>query len=226
MNQQDLLPLWHASGQAPAAPSPTRSADTVIVLDFETTGLSPAQGDRAIEIGAVKLEGGRITGRFQELMNPGRPISRFIENYTGISNAMLAPARPCEAVMADFAEFIAGHPLVAHNASFDQRFLEAELRRVGHRLETEMGCSLLLARRVYPEAPSHRLANLVSAKSLPSQGVFHRALADAEMTAWLWLKLLEDIRQRAVRQHLGFDSVLELMRLPKAQVPRWYSRAR
>ena len=64
-------------------------ADTVVVLDFETTGLSPDYGDRAIEIGAVKLVDGVLVDRFQQLMNPGQRISSFIENYTGITNSML-----------------------------------------------------------------------------------------------------------------------------------------
>jgi DNA polymerase-3 subunit epsilon len=81
------------------------TAYTVVILDFETTGLSPGVGDRAIEIGAVKIEGGQVTGRFQELMNPGLRISSFIESYTGITNAMLIDARPCGAVMRDFADF-------------------------------------------------------------------------------------------------------------------------
>lgn len=72
------------------------SADTVVILDFETTGLSPGVGDRAIEIGAVKIEHGQVTGRFQELMNPGQRINGFIESYTGITNAMLAARRLCQ----------------------------------------------------------------------------------------------------------------------------------
>ena len=64
------------------------NANTAIILDFETTGLSPNIGDRAIEIGAVKIENGEVTARFQELMNPGQRVSSFIESYTGITNAM------------------------------------------------------------------------------------------------------------------------------------------
>ena len=67
-------------------------ADSLIVLDFETTGLSPNQGDRAIEIGAVKLINGEIVDRYQRLMNPGFRVSSFIEDYTGISNSMLSEA--------------------------------------------------------------------------------------------------------------------------------------
>jgi len=71
-------------------------ANTVVVLDFETTGLSPAYGDRAIEIGAVRIEDGEIKDHFQELMNPGRPVDSFIESYTGITNDMLEDARLCK----------------------------------------------------------------------------------------------------------------------------------
>ena len=82
------------------------SADTVVVLDFETTGLSPDWGDCAIEIGAVRIKEGGIVERFQELMNPGFRISSFIENYTGITNEMLGDALPADVVMNDFADFI------------------------------------------------------------------------------------------------------------------------
>lgn len=69
-------------------------ADTVVVLNFETTGLSPNQGDRVIEIGAVPIEQGKVTDRFQRLINPGFPINPFIECYTGITNKMLRNAPP------------------------------------------------------------------------------------------------------------------------------------
>ncbi len=85
---------------------PINNAESVIVLDFETTGLSPSQGDRAIEIGAVRIENGVITDSFQELMNPGVRVSGFIEIYTGIKNSMLINAAPCNAVMRRFYDFI------------------------------------------------------------------------------------------------------------------------
>ena len=91
----------------------TASANTVIVLDFETTGMSPDYGDRAIEVGAVRLENGQVTGRFQALMNPGRRINGFIEGLTGISNQMVSAAPSCESVMDEFADFIEGYDLVA-----------------------------------------------------------------------------------------------------------------
>ncbi len=76
-----------------------KNANTVIVLDFETTGLSPDYGDRAIEIGAVKIVNGEITESFQQLMNPGKRVNSFIEGYTGITNTMLNIASPAKAFL-------------------------------------------------------------------------------------------------------------------------------
>ncbi|MDQ8188373.1 3'-5' exonuclease [Pelagicoccus sp. SDUM812002] len=183
-------------------------ADTVIVLDFETTGLSPNLGDRAIEIGAVRIEGGEITGRFQELMNPGRRIDPFIESYTGISNEMLRDADPCEAVMERFSDFVGDFNLVAHNASFDQRFLDAEMARISRRRFGHFACSMLAARRIFQDAPNHKLGSLVSYAGIPVDGMFHRALYDSEMTVKIWLRMLDTIGDR----HGIFDAPFTLMR--------------
>lgn len=199
-----------------------RNANSVIVLDFETTGLSPDQGDRAIEVGAVRIENGEIVDRFQRLMNPGIAVNSFIENYTGISNDMLQDAPPVAEVMADFAQFIAGHNLVAHNASFDQRFLKAELKRIQKPCTNLFSCSMLAARRVYQLAPNHALGGLVGYKNIPTDGVFHRALADAEMTAKLWLAMLEDIANIHNISHLSFGAVQQLTRVPKQSVLRFF----
>ncbi|HJW81912.1 MAG TPA: 3'-5' exonuclease [Acidiferrobacterales bacterium] len=196
-------------------------ADTVIVLDFETSGLSPDMGDRAIEVGAVRVEAGKITARFQSLMNPGMRISGFIEDYTGITNRMLRAAPPCKTVMAGLADFIEGQDLVAHNAAFDQRFLDAECQRIRRRYAGAFACSMLAARRVYPHAPNHKLGTLVTFKQLPVSGTFHRALVDAEMTAHLWLGMLQDIRAQYRIRHIPFSLMQELTRVPKAAVGRF-----
>ena len=174
------------------------AANTVIVLDFETTGLSPNMGDRAIEIGAVKLVDGQVVDTFQQLMNPGFRVSSFIESYTGISNAMLASAPSCEQVMAEFNHFIGNDNLVAHNASFDKRFLDAELERLNTNYAGEFACSLLISRRLIQHAPTHKLGDLVRYKNIDHDGVFHRALADAEMTAKLWMLMVNDLEHSGI----------------------------
>jgi DNA polymerase-3 subunit epsilon len=166
----------------------------------------------------VRVEDGRICDRFQCLMNPGRRISPFIENYTGISNAMLKTAPPCEEAMAACRDFIGDSDLVAHNASFDQRFLDAELQRIGRPRRGAFACSMLAARRLYPDAPNHKLGTLVEYRRLPHDGTFHRALADAEMTAHLWLGMLDDL---ATRYHLGgipFAMMRDLTRQPRGAI--------
>lgn len=198
---------------------PLDGADSVVVLDFETTGLSPRQGDRAIEIGAVRVAEGRVVARFQRLMNPGFRVSPFIESYTGISNAMLRDAPPCAEVMHAFAGFIDGHPLVAHNAAFDRRFLEAELDAIGLAPDAEaFACSMRIARRLYPQAPNHKLATLVDYRGLARQGAFHRALADAEMTAQLWLGMLAEVGRRAGRSLVPFRLMQRLEATPRRAV--------
>ena len=194
------------------------NANSLIILDFETTGLSPDNGDRAIEIGAVKLENGVVTERFQELMYPGRPVSHFIADYTGISNEMLSNAAPCHEVMDRFADFIQGQNLVAHNAAFDKRFLDSELKRISSGYDGQFACSLLLSRRLYQSAPNHKLGTLINYKGIASKGSFHRALYDSEMTAKLWLAMLDDIQQRADIDEVPFSLVQKLSKTTKANV--------
>lgn len=190
----------------------------VIVLDFETTGLSPDCGDRAIEIGAVLVENNEIIDSFQSLMNPGFRISSFIESYTGISNSMVAGAPPCEDVMEQFAGFIGTHSLVAHNASFDKRFLDSEFRFIGRPRHNPMACSMLAARRVYPQAANHKLGTLVRYCGIETDGTFHRALADAEMTGRLWIAMVSYIEGAFGLNNISFELMQKLARVPKARV--------
>lgn len=200
-------------------------ANTVVVLDFETTGLSPTQGDRAIEIGAVLLEEGQVVDRFQQLMNPGFRVSGFIESYTGITNQMLKMAPSCSEVMSQFADFIQGHNLVAHNASFDKRFLDAELEQIQRTYAGDFSCSMLIARRLYQEAPNHKLGGLVDYKNIPHDGVFHRALADSEMTAKLWLLMLQDLEHQYKISAPSFSLMQAISKKSKATVASFLQRS-
>lgn len=189
----------------------------VIVLDFETTGLSPQRGDRALEIGAVLIENNRIIDRFQSLMNPGIPVSPFIQGLTGISNAMVARAPGCAEVMAGFADFMGHYPLVAHNAPFDGRFLDAELARINRVRTNEIVCTLRVARRIYPHLSGHKLETLVRYKKLHTEGIFHRAAADAEMTCHLWMAMNEDIKRLYGMSELSLLSIQNLSRISRAR---------
>ena len=192
--------------------------NATIVIDFETTGLSPHYGDRTIEVGAVLIAENRIVDSYQSLMNPEMRVSSFIEEYTGITNRMLAAAPTIKEVMHRLKQFLANHHLVAHNASFDARFLDAEFKRINHQRCNQFGCSLLVARRIYPEAPNHKLETLVRYKGLKTDGIHHRALADAEMTAHLWMRMIADIKERHGLRHVHFGLMQQLMKVPKKKV--------
>lgn len=191
---------------------------TVVVIDFETTGLSPQLGDRTIEVGAVLIKNNQMVDRFQSLMNPEKKIPAFIENFTGISNKMLSTAPSIKQVMAELKSFIGDHQIVAHNAAFDLRFLDAEFKRIKVSRKNEYACSMLSSRRIYPEAPDCKLETLVRYKKLKTDGVHHRALADAEMTAHLWLALIEDIKHSYGLKSVPFELMQKLTKTPKNKV--------
>ncbi|PND38864.1 DNA polymerase III subunit epsilon [Paucibacter aquatile] len=176
----------------------SKGVETVAVIDFETSGLGPGSGGRATEIAAVLVRGGQIVDRFQSLMHTGVWVPPFIEQLTGISNAMLDDAPPAAEVMRELAQFTRGCPLVAHNASFDRGFWQAEMAWAGCEPDPahEFVCTVLLARRLYADAPNCKLGTLARHFQLPDSGRAHRALADASTTAHLLLRMKQDVAER------------------------------
>lgn len=164
---------------------------TFVVVDLETTGLSPA-GDRITEVGAVKVRRGEVLGELQTLVHPGRPIPPAITAVTGIDDHLVRSAPPIEAILPTFLEFARDAVLVAHNARFDTGFLDAELARHGYpRLGNTVVDTARLARRLLrDEVRDCRLATLavhLRARTMPE----HRALADARATVDVLHGLLE-----------------------------------
>lgn len=184
----------------------------IAVIDFETTGLSPTMGDRATEVAIVLVQGDKVVGRYQSLMNAGVRVSGFIEAYTGISNEMLASAPPAHEVMAEAARFVGEAPMVAHNASFDRRFWEAELQRVGVPARQPFACTMLVSRRLYPQAPNHKLGSLVEYHRLPRFGQAHRAMADAEMAAALMGQIQRDLQSGFGAESPGHELLMALQK--------------
>lgn len=185
-----------------------------VIIDFETTGLSPRLGDRATEVAAVVINETRIVDRYQSLMNAGRSIPPFIEQLTGISNAMIRQAPAAETVMRQLFAFVGGRPLVAHNASFDHSFLAAELERIGESPVGGLLCSMKVARRIYPEADNHRLATLVRHAGIAVTGQYHRALADAEMTALLWLRMEHKLQRDFALPEVSLELMQRIQSAP------------
>ncbi|CAN7371896.1 3'-5' exonuclease [Polaromonas sp. LjRoot131] len=197
------------------------SNNCIAVIDFETTGLSPAMGDRATEVAIVLVDqaSGKVVDSFQSLMNAGRYIPSFIESLTGISNAMVAAAPAADTVMREASRFVGNAPMVAHNASFDRRFWEAELGLAGERTASQpFACTMLVARRLYPQAPSHKLGVLIDYHRLPRAGRAHRAMADAEMAASLLGQIQDDLRSRHRVARPDHGVLLALQRCAKPGV--------
>ena len=200
--------------------------EPIAVIDFETTGMSPGHTCRATEIAAVIVEDGRIVARYQNLMNSGAYVPPFIESLTGISNAMLRKAPPAAEVMAEVAEFVGRTPLVAHNASFDQKFWDAELGLIQRQRVQDFACSMLLARRLLPQAPNHKLGTLNSWAQLPHTGQAHRAMADAEMAANLMLFMVAQLRERHAIRDISHGLLCRLQKVPAAKLAEALSKAR
>lgn len=192
--------------------------ETIAVIDFETTGLSPGQGDRATEIAAILVRNGKTIRRYQSLMNAGVKIPGKIQALTGITNDMIASAPSATAVMRDVFDFVEDFPLVAHNAAFDKRFWDAELDRIKLTRRQEFACSMLIARRLLPNAPSHGLGDLAAFAKLPATGRFHRAQADAEMAAQLLGHLTNVVQRDYQIRNIDHDLWCRIQRTPAHQV--------
>jgi len=200
--------------------------EPIAVIDFETTGMSPGQNCRATEIAAVIVQDGRIVARYQSLMNSGAWVPPFIESLTGISNAMLRSAPSSAQVMREVADFVGALPLVAHNASFDQKFWDSELALINRSRRQHFACSMLLARRLLPQAPNHKLGTLNSWAGLPHTGKAHRAMADTEMAANLTLYLGQVLREKHGITDVSHGFLCALQKVPAAKVMQALSAAR
>ena len=162
------------------------------VIDLETTGLDPAHGDRITEIGIAIWQNGEIIDRYQSLINPGRKIPAFVQDLTGITDSMVKNERPSHIVLPEAMSVIGDMPLIAHNASFERKFLNSELSEISNSYSIDLICSLLLSRRIFPNLSGYKLGDLVSKFKLP-KGKAHRALSDAEMTAHLLSKINQSL---------------------------------
>lgn len=198
--------------------------NTIAVIDFETSGLMPEAGGRATEVAIVLVDQHRVVDRFASLMNAGIWIPPFITELTGISNEMVRAAPAAAQVMAGAAQFVGDRPLVAHNASFDRKFWQSELARVGLAARQPFACTVLLSRRLYPQAPNHKLGTLAEFHALPRSGRAHRALSDAEVTAELLLRIQHDLRQRHGVAAPDHDFLQALQQCSKASLPRFWQR--
>ena len=141
-------------------------------------------------------------------------------------DAMLRNAPPSDQVMNEVANFIGERPLLAHNASFDQKFWDFELGRIKRTRLQNFACSLLLARRLMPAAPNHKLGTLNTFAGLPHTGQAHRAMADAEMAANLTAYLTNELRQTHGLSGVSHQLLCSLQKVPAAKISEAIKRQR
>ncbi len=191
--------------------------EELIILDFETTGLSPSYS-RVIEVGALLIKQDKIVKRFSQLMDPGFSIPYFITDITGITNRMVKGQPKPEEFMPVLKRFIGKRPVLAHNATFDQSFLVSEMDYIGKKVTNPFLCTLKLSRRLIPHAPNHKLSTLIDHLKIkmPKEHRSHRALNDVMSTFHLWMNIKKNILKTANVMDIAFFS--KLANYPKAKV--------
>jgi DNA polymerase III subunit epsilon len=164
-----------------------------IILDTETTGLSPATGDRIVEIGAVELINHIPSGKtYHVYLNPERDMPKEAEAVHGLSAAFLKDKKLFKHISAEFLEFVGEAPLIIHNASFDMGFINAELSFIGLPAiaASQVIDTLQMARRSHPMGPNSLDALCKRYGIDNSKRTKHGALMDAELLADVYLELI------------------------------------
>jgi DNA polymerase-3 subunit epsilon len=194
----------------------------IVMIDFETTGLSPAMGARITEVAALRIVQGKIIERFVTLVNCDVSVPSYITSLTGITQAMVDCAPSVSAVVPELLRFIGSDALSAHNASFDEKFLVAESRSLGLRpAHQRLICSLKLSRRLFPGLPSYKLSHLSSSLGIRFSGAAHRAEADAEVSAQVLIHIGEHLGKTYGVPQIESELLVRVSRLSAARVPRF-----
>ena len=168
-----------------------------VVVDVETTGATSSY-HRVTEIGAVKVQNGKIIDEFQTLINPGRSIPSFITGITGITNAMVADAPKFSDIAEKFYDFLEGSIFVAHNVNFDYKFIQSEFAKAGIDFVRPLLCTCAGMRKTHPGLKSYGLKNLTQHFEIKLEQ-HHRALSDARAAAELLL-LMNQKRSTALSE--------------------------
>ncbi|MGH8809144.1 MAG: 3'-5' exonuclease [Noviherbaspirillum sp.] len=199
--------------------------DPIVMLDFETTGLSPDAGARITEVAALRIERGEIVDRFVSLVNCGVRVPPFITSLTGITQRMVDSAPCVSRVVPELLRFIGSDALSAHNASFDEKFLVAESYRLGLMpTHSSLICSLKLSRRLFPGLPSYKLGSLSSSLGIRFNGSAHRAEADAEVSARVLIRIGEHLHRTYGASDIDTGLLARVTALSAAKVPAFLQK--
>ncbi|WP_145441861.1 PolC-type DNA polymerase III [Staphylococcus hominis] len=180
---------------------------TYVVFDVETTGLSN-QYDQIIELAAVKVKDGEIIDKFERFSNPHEKLSETIINLTHITDDMLVDAPEIEEVLTEFKEWVGDAIFVAHNASFDMGFIDTGYERLGFGSSTNGVIDTLeLSRTINTEYGKHGL-NFLAKKYGVELTQHHRAIYDTEATAYIFIKMVQQMKELGVANHKDINKKL------------------
>lgn len=182
--------------------------ETYVVFDLETTGFSPTQ-NKIIEIGAVKVENGKIVDRFSHFVNPEVPIPFKIEELTGIKDSMVIDSETIEVILPKFMEFCEGAVLVAHNAEFDTGFIRHNCENLQIPYDYTVLDTVPLARLLLPELSRYKLNTVAKALGIKLEN-HHRAVDDAEATAEIFVKFLEMLEEQEIHTLDGLNKMANM----------------
>ncbi len=168
--------------------------NTFVVFDVETTGFSPID-DRIIEMGAVKIQDGKVIDNFSEFTDPGFHIPYRITELTTIDDATVAGCPSFDNILDKFMDFCKDSVLVAHNAEFDISFIKSSMHRMGIHFDYEYIDTLELSRYLLPDLKKHKLDVLTSMFNINLEN-HHRAIDDATATGFVFLKLLDLLKEQ------------------------------
>lgn len=196
----------------------TLSQSTYVVFDLETTGLDPKSGNSIIEIGAVKIQDGKVLDRYDELVDPKVKLSEEIINITCITNEMLEGKREEKEAVIDFMTWVGDLPMVAHNARFDLSFLEMAYTKYNlGKITNTVIDTLGLSRYLESSERYHNLATLVKRYNIDwDESKHHRADYDSEGTALIFYKMLKKLEMNDIK------SLKELFNYPAIVLKRNY----
>ena len=215
--QVDRTGVWSLAAAPPPRTDRLLAEIEFAVVDVETTGGSPARGDRIVEFASVRMRNGRITGGFETLVNPGLSIPRWITGLTGIDNELVEPAPRFGEIADRVREELSGRVFVAHNVGFDWRFVSEELRMSSSEVLTgERLCTMKLARRAAPGLRRRGLDSLARYYGVEIDGR-HRAGGDARATATILARMLDEASRGGIETWSDLESWLAGRPLGRAQ---------
>jgi len=181
------------------------------IFDTETTGLAPLEGDRILEIAAVRFKNGMITGEFQSFMNPQRAINPAAFAVNHISQDMVDNAPPAEIVIPEFMRFIEGSCICAYNASFDMGFLEHELTLLDKKFphHTVIVDILKMSRRLMPGLSRHALWFVAKTLHIETKQE-HRAMSDVYLTLAVFNHCMRLLEERSITSYKNFVGLFSI----------------